>query len=120
MRVIDPAWIGKKLRGLKDLPEAQGDFFARVPGSETQAVQPSTIAYVARLLIHRYAMLGVLDAGGYPVAGGTVLWSDAPAPGEAGQVVLRGKSCPECGHPALIRRDGCDFCTACGHVGACG
>ncbi len=37
MRVIDPAWIGKKLRGLKDLPEAQGDFFARVPGSEKQA-----------------------------------------------------------------------------------
>ena len=33
MRVIDPAWIGKKLRGLKDLPEAQGDFFARVPGT---------------------------------------------------------------------------------------
>ena len=32
MRVIDPAWIGKKLRGLKDLPEAQGDFFARVAG----------------------------------------------------------------------------------------
>ena len=42
MRVIDPAWIGKKLRGLKDLPEAQGDFFARVPGSEKQGVQPST------------------------------------------------------------------------------
>ena len=58
MRVIDPAWIGKKLRGLKDLPEAQGDFFARQPGSEKQAVQPSTLAYVARLLIHRYEMLG--------------------------------------------------------------
>ena len=75
-------------------------------------MQPSTIAYVARLLIHRYQMLGVLDAGGYPVAGGAVLWSDAPAPGEAGPVALRGKSCPECGHAALIRRDGCDFCTA--------
>ena len=69
MRVIDPAWIGKKLRGLKDLPEAQGDFFARQPGSEKQAVQPSTLAYVARLLIHRYEMLGVLDAGGYPTSG---------------------------------------------------
>ena len=81
MRVIDPAWIGKKLRGLKDLPEAQGDFFARAPGSEKQAVQPSTIAYVARLLIHRYEMLGVLDRDGYPTAGSTVLWTDAPAPG---------------------------------------
>ena len=119
MRVIDPAWIGKKLRGLKDLPEAQGDFFARQPGSEKQAVQPSTLAYVARLLIHRYEMLGVLDADGYPTAGSAMLWSDAPAPG-AGPVQVTGRTCPECGHPTLIRRDGCDFCTSCGHVGACG
>jgi ribonucleoside-diphosphate reductase alpha chain len=119
MRVIDPAWIGKKLRGLKDLPEAQGDFFARQPGSEKQAVQPSTLAYVARLLIHRYAMLGVLDAAGYPTAGSARLWSDAPAPG-ASPVQVSGRTCPECGHPTLIRRDGCDFCTSCGHVGACG
>jgi ribonucleoside-diphosphate reductase alpha chain len=118
MRVIDPAWIGKKLRGLKDLPEAQGDFFARVPGAEKQAVQPSTLAYVARLLIHRYEMLGVLDAAGYPTAGSTTLWTDAPAPG--GPPPVAGRTCPECGHPTLIRRDGCDFCTSCGHIGACG
>jgi ribonucleoside-diphosphate reductase alpha chain len=119
MRVIDPAWIGKKLRGLKDLPEAQGDFFARVPGTEKQAVQPSTLAYVARLLIHRYEMLGVLDYGGYPTTGTAMLWSDAPAPGTAAATAT-GRTCPECGHPTLIRRDGCDFCTACGHVGSCG
>jgi ribonucleoside-diphosphate reductase alpha chain len=117
MRVIDPAWIGKKLRGLKDLPEAKGDFFARQPGSEKQAVQPSTLGYVARLLIHRYVMLGVLDPDGYPTAGGAVLWSDAPGPGAPRAL---GRACPECGHPTLIRRDGCDFCTACGHTGACG
>ena len=121
MRVIDPAWIGKKLRGLKDLPEAQGDFFARVPGAEKQAVQPSTIAYVARLLIHRYAMLGVLDAEGYPVAGAPALWTDAPVPEEDdAQVAVAGRICAECGHAAVIRRDGCDFCTACGYTGACG
>ncbi|MBP7003648.1 adenosylcobalamin-dependent ribonucleoside-diphosphate reductase [Amaricoccus sp.] len=118
MRVIDPAWIGKKLRGLKDLPEAQGDFFARVPGSEKQAVQPSTLAYVARLLIHRYAMLGVLDVAGYPAHGGPVLWTDAPSPGAA--PALAGKTCPDCGHATLIKRDGCDFCTSCGYTGACG
>jgi ribonucleoside-diphosphate reductase alpha chain len=120
MRVIDPAWIGKKLRGLKDLPEAQGDFFARVPGSEKQAVQPSTIAYVARLLIHRYQMLGVLDRDGYPVAGSAVLWTDAPVPEDDAPAAIKGSICPECGHAAVIRRDGCDFCTACGHVGSCG
>ena len=120
MRVIDPAWVGKKLRGLKDLPEAQGDFFARVPGSEKQAVQPSTVAYVARLLIHRYTMLGVLDPEGYPLGGGTALWSDPPSPEAADRSRVRARTCPECGHPSLIRRDGCDFCTACGYSGACG
>ncbi|MEM8571361.1 MAG: adenosylcobalamin-dependent ribonucleoside-diphosphate reductase [Pseudomonadota bacterium] len=120
MRIIDPAWIGKKLRGLKDLPEAQGDFFARVPGSEKQAVQPSTIAYVARLLIHRYEMLGILDAGGYPQSGNAILWSDAPVPQGEDPLQKTGRACPECGHAAVIRRDGCDFCTACGYLGSCG
>jgi ribonucleoside-diphosphate reductase alpha chain len=120
MRIIDPAWIGKKLRGLKDLPEAQGDFFARVPGSEKQAVQPSTIAYVARLLIHRYTMLGVLDPEGYPVAGTPALWSDAPVPEDDDRPVVAGTICPECGHATMIRRDGCDFCTSCGYTGSCG
>jgi ribonucleoside-diphosphate reductase alpha chain len=118
MRVIDPAWIAKKLRGLKDHPEPQGDFFARVPGSEKQAVQPSTIAYIARLLIHRYEMLGLLDAQGYPVAGTALLGEIDAGETETGPVF--GRPCPECGHPALVRRDGCDFCTACGYTGACG
>jgi ribonucleoside-diphosphate reductase alpha chain len=33
---------------------------------------------------------------------------------------MAGAKCPECGAHAMIRKDGCDFCTACGHVGACG
>ena len=31
---------------------------------------------------------------------------------------LPGKTCPECGNPTMIHRDGCDFCTACGYVGS--
>ncbi|MCC2633763.1 MAG: ribonucleoside-diphosphate reductase, adenosylcobalamin-dependent [Ramlibacter sp.] len=34
--------------------------------------------------------------------------------------VLAGAKCPECGAHAMIRKDGCDFCTQCGHIGACG
>jgi ribonucleoside-diphosphate reductase alpha chain len=33
---------------------------------------------------------------------------------------LPGRPCPECGAHAMIRKDGCDWCTACGHVGSCG
>ncbi|MGR9053354.1 MAG: adenosylcobalamin-dependent ribonucleoside-diphosphate reductase, partial [Gammaproteobacteria bacterium] len=119
MRVLDPAWIGKKLRGLKDLPEAQGDFFAKTPGTGKAAVQPSTIAYIARLLIHRFNMLGILDPEGFPLAPMGMMQQPEQAGDDRDPVNLAvaGKQCPECGAAALIRRDGCDFCTACGHIG---
>ena len=34
--------------------------------------------------------------------------------------VMAGKKCPECGAHAMIRKDGCDYCTHCGFVGSCG
>lgn len=34
--------------------------------------------------------------------------------------VMAGKKCPECGAYAMIRKDGCEYCTACGHLGSCG
>ncbi|MEO5677609.1 MAG: adenosylcobalamin-dependent ribonucleoside-diphosphate reductase, partial [Usitatibacter sp.] len=57
MRVIDPAWIGMKLRKLLDYSEPLGDFMAFIPGERRQQNWPSTVAYLARLVIHRYAML---------------------------------------------------------------
>lgn len=35
------------------------------------------------------------------------------------QTIL-GRKCGSCGANAVIRKDGCDFCTACGEIGACG
>jgi ribonucleoside-diphosphate reductase alpha chain len=37
-----------------------------------------------------------------------------------GLLPIPGRKCPTCGANAMIRKDGCDFCTACGEVGACG
>ena len=49
------------------------------------------------------------------------------APAEPAQVaaglappVMAGKKCSECGAHAVIRKDGCDYCTQCGHLGTCG
>ena len=131
MRVIDPAWIGMKLRKLLNYAEPLGHFMAFVPGlphgQRRQQVWPSTVAYVARLIIHRYAMLGVLNEEGFPLREMGVLESpQAQTPGGAAGAsagrsrLLAGKPCPECGNPTLIHRDGCDFCTACGYVGQCG
>jgi ribonucleoside-diphosphate reductase alpha chain len=121
MRVLDPAWIGMKLRKLLDYPEPLGDFMAKVPGSEKSQTWPSTVAYVARLIIHRYAMLGILTEDGYPVQQMGIL--EAPETGTAAHTsvpLMKGSRCKECGNDTVIKKDGCDFCTACGAVGACG
>lgn len=34
--------------------------------------------------------------------------------------MMPGKKCSECGAHAVIRKDGCDHCTQCGHLGSCG
>jgi ribonucleoside-diphosphate reductase alpha chain len=127
MRVIDPAWIGMKLRKLLNYAEPLGHFLAFVPGlphgQQRQQVWPSTVAYMARLIIHRYAMLGVLDGEGFPLREMGVLESPRGAASlAAGQppAPQAGKPCPECGNATVIHKDGCDFCTACGYVGQCG
>ena len=117
MRVMDPAWIGMKLRKLLNYPEPLGDFMAFVPGSRKQQNWPSTVAYMAQLIIHRYAMLGVLDDKGYPMREMGIL----EVPRDANEPkLMQGGLCNECGNHSVIRKDGCDFCTACGAVGTCG
>ncbi|OYY62901.1 MAG: ribonucleoside-diphosphate reductase, adenosylcobalamin-dependent [Burkholderiales bacterium 28-67-8] len=122
MRVIDPAWIGMKLRKLLNYAEPLGHFMAFVPGlpagERRQQTWPSTVAYLARLIIHRYAMLGVLDEQGYPLRDMGVLETSREHPER--EPVMAGKLCLECGNATVIHKDGCDFCTACGAVGQCG
>ena len=52
--------------------------------------------------------------------------TDALLPSQEGALVgaplpvMAGKKCGECGAHAVIRKDGCDYCTQCGHMGSCG
>jgi ribonucleoside-diphosphate reductase alpha chain len=129
MRVMDPAWIGMKLRKLLNVGEPLGHFMAQVPGQRRQQTWPSTVAYIARLVIHRYAMLGVLSEDGLPLQAMGILAAPgdksdaapaAPAVLASQPGLMAGKPCPECGNHTLIHKDGCEFCTACGFVGQCG
>lgn len=137
MRVIDPAWIGAKLRKLTNYAEPNADFLARVPGGKKMQRYPSSVAYMAALILHRYAMLGILDRAGYATnpmgvlsgragPGSPVRLSEGSEPvveepeqGAASPIML-GAPCPDCGTHAVVPRDGCDFCSACGWVGSCG
>jgi ribonucleoside-diphosphate reductase alpha chain len=76
------------------------------------------VAYLARLIIHRYAMLGVLDENGYPLREMGIL--ESPGSPSTQAAPMAGARCPECGNSTLIHKDGCEFCTACGHIGSCG
>jgi ribonucleoside-diphosphate reductase alpha chain len=67
MRIVDVAWIGMKLAKLTDYQEAMGSFIARVPGTAASEMQPSVVAYMAKLLLYRYQQLGLLTAEGKSV-----------------------------------------------------
>ncbi|MDP2404832.1 adenosylcobalamin-dependent ribonucleoside-diphosphate reductase [Hydrogenophaga sp.] len=71
----------------------------------------AAIAFALQNIIARRAQLGVVSA------------APAPAMPELTGMpsgVMAGKKCPECGAHAMIRKDGCDYCTSCGHLGTCG
>ena len=123
MRVVDPAWIGMKLRKLLNYHEPLGDFMAFAPNMRKQQTYPSTIAYLAALIIHRHHMLGILNEEGYPIKEMGIIQPRKQQHAEpVGQSVTptHGKRCNACGAHAVIKKDGCEFCTACGEVGSCG
>jgi ribonucleoside-diphosphate reductase alpha chain len=123
MRIVDPAWIGMKLRKLLSYAEPQADFMAKEPASAKSQTYPSTEAYIARLVIHRYAMLGVLDEKGMPLQSMGVVQekvSMRQQPAQEATAITGGEVCPECANASLIKKDGCKFCTECGYQGSCG
>ena len=81
----------------------------RVPlwhDSEVAAIAYAVQNIIARRVTHAAASLAPAES--VPLAS-----SLAPP-------VMAGKKCGECGAHAVIRKDGCDYCTQCGHVGSCG
>ncbi|MCZ7558864.1 MAG: adenosylcobalamin-dependent ribonucleoside-diphosphate reductase [Burkholderiaceae bacterium] len=122
MHVIDVNWIGLKLSKLLNFGELNGSFWAPVPGENRQQIWPSTVAYVAALILHRFKVLGLLDGEGHAIGGAGALALPGAEPAAAGTAapLIAGQACPACGAHAYIKRDGCMFCTACGHQGECG
>ena len=68
----------------------------------------AAIAYAVQTLIAQRA--GITPAAQPP----------SPVVAQATPGMMPGKKCSECGAHAVIRKDGCDYCTQCGHLGVCG
>jgi ribonucleoside-diphosphate reductase alpha chain len=120
MWVHDPAWIGLKLRKLLNYSEAELDFMHWMPGNGKQAHYPSTIAYIAQLILHRYKVLGLLDGDGGARIGGSMVRPAQRAVGGSLSDRISGTRCTECGEHAVFKVDGCERCSACGAIGTCG
>lgn len=88
----------------------------REDGSRIPLWHDSEVALLA------YAIQSIIANRGQPqpapsTAAAPASSSAAPLPSAT---ALMGSKCPECGAHAVIKKDGCSFCTACGHIGACG
>ncbi|OOH85832.1 ribonucleoside-diphosphate reductase, adenosylcobalamin-dependent [Comamonas kerstersii] len=75
------------------------------------------LAYAIQSIIANRASQEQQPAPINPAAPATVTATPAAAtPAQA----MSGTKCPECGAHAVIKKDGCSFCTSCGYIGACG
>ena len=74
----------------------------------------AAIAYAVQNLIEQRQQKSLFEADELPAP-----LAAAPANALAHNV-MAGKKCGECGAHAVIKKDGCEYCTQCGFVGSCG
>ena len=87
--------------------------YEKADGARVPLWHDSEVAAIA------YAVQNIIARRGRLAASSQV--SDlAPAAVSHTPPVMAGKKCSECGAHAVIRKDGCDYCTQCGHLGTCG
>lgn len=118
MRVSNPQWVAMKLRKLLNFGEVRGDFLAQVPGQAKQQNYPSTVAYVAEVLLGRMQTLGLLEGAPLALSGAADETEQGLAPNRL--IAGGGKQCPDCHAMTLHKVAGCEVCTACGFTGSCG
>jgi ribonucleoside-diphosphate reductase alpha chain len=67
-----------------------------------------------------YAIQNIISRRASQAAGHAPPPLESPTTATRLPPVMAGKKCSECGAHAVIRKDGCDYCTQCGHLGSCG
>jgi ribonucleoside-diphosphate reductase alpha chain len=87
--------------------------YAKADGTQVPLWHDSEVAAIA------YAIQNIISRRkGEPVA--ALEPAEAEPSASAIPQTMAGRKCPECGAHALIRKDGCDWCSNCGHTGSCG
>jgi ribonucleoside-diphosphate reductase alpha chain len=84
----------------------------RDDGSRIPLWHDSEVALLA------YAIQSIIANRGLPQPAPSTAATPTSPPENSASV--SGQKCPDCGAHAMIKKDGCQFCTACGFVGSCG
>ncbi|POR10257.1 adenosylcobalamin-dependent ribonucleoside-diphosphate reductase [Diaphorobacter sp. LR2014-1] len=121
MRLLSLAARGGFLeRALSDMRKVAWDrgpvrlgTYQRADGAQVPLWHDSEVAAVA------YAVQNIL-ARRADAPQQQVLPLDEPDMPAGMPPAMAGKKCQECGAHAVIRKDGCDYCTQCGALGSCG
>lgn len=124
MRLLSLAARGGFLdRALRDMRKVAWDrgpvrlgTYRKADGTEVPMWHDSEVAAIAYALQNLIARRSGADTDTPPATAAVAM----PASLSAAPPVMAGKKCSECGAHAVIRKDGCEYCTACGHIGACG
>ena len=131
MRMLSLAARGGFLdRALSDMRKVTWDrgpvrlgFYEKADGTRVPRWHDSEVAAIAYALQNLIArrqeavQASLFDPDELPAESSAAVQS-AVSGTESG--VMAGKKCSECGAYAMIRKDGCDYCTQCGMLGSCG
>ncbi len=125
MRLLSLAARGGFLeRALRDMRKVAWDrgpvrlgSYEKADGTRVPMWHDSEVAAIAYAIQNILARRAAANAAGTSAAPDALQNADPPA---GMPPVMLGKKCSECGAHAVIRKDGCDYCTQCGHIGACG
>ncbi len=79
----------------------------------------AAVAYAIEQILERRSNASVANVLAEAAAASRVQ-QEASQASNALPGVMAGKKCPECGAHAMIKKDGCEYCTSCGHLGTCG
>ena len=122
MRMLSLAARGGFLeRALSDMRKVAWDrgpvrlgTYEKADGTRVPLWHDSEVAAIAYAVQNIIARRGAQAPVNMPPAESAQVSSSLAPP------VMAGKKCSECGAHAVIRKDGCDYCTQCGHLGTCG
>ena len=121
MRLLSLAARGGFLdRALSDMRKVAWDrgpvrlgTYRKADGTQVPLWHDSEVAAIA------YAVQNIISSRAATLPG-LVSEPASPLTEALSPALMAGRKCSECGAHAVIRKDGCDYCTQCGHLGSCG